>query len=126
MLEMLMIPITVSRFGPISTLTYTTEDKLTDEAISTSPELEDFLPLRERMFLLFPRTSAPSTVRNSANIPVLVQLKLGDNAVGRSNANLNSLARNFLAVKAFNVDHVALAVDGNDTAFFALVVAPDH
>lgn len=78
------------------------------------------------MFLLFPRISALTKARNRANIPVLVQLELGDNAVGRSNANLNSLARNFLAVKAFNVDHVALAVDGDDTAFFALVVAPDH
>lgn len=64
------------------------------------------------MFLLFQLMSSNPFARNlHPNSPVLVQLELGNDAVGRSNANLHSLARDLLTVQALNVDNVALAVD---------------
>lgn len=59
-------------------------------------------------------------------LTVLVELELGDDDVGRVDAERDGLARGLLAGDTLDVDHVLETVDGSDLALLVLVAATDN
>lgn len=59
-------------------------------------------------------------------LTVLVELELGDDDVGRVDAERNGLARGLLAGDTLDVDHVLETVDGSNLALLVLVAATDN
>lgn len=59
-------------------------------------------------------------------LTVLVKLELGDDDVGRVDAERDRLAGGLLAGDTLDVDHVLETVDGSDLALLVLVAATDN